>query len=180
MPSKKKTTARRQTGRSVDFAAVRAISDRVRLDDIQVVTFSAQAMGPLSDLSARDLNQTIRVRGDLVGSSNEHAGVMILTEYAASDASEEVARVNLTLMVSYSLRDGANWEDLPQDAVDQFAEINGIYNTWSYIREFIGSSMSRLGLSGVLLPLWRPPAVLPPKGEFSVFEYHAGQTADRQ
>lgn len=178
MPARKKRTVARARQRRVDFAAVREISERVSLEDISTISFSAEALQPLAGMFAPKLDQKIGVMGELVGAADEAAAVMIKADYAAMHAGAEVARAQATLLVSYSLRDGGNWDDLPRDALDQFAEINGIYNTWSYIRELVGSSLTRLGLSGVLLPVWRPPAVLPPKGEFLVMHHHADPEDD--
>jgi hypothetical protein len=178
MPAKKKRATARPRQRRVDFAAVSSISARVNLEDISTISFSAEALQPLAGLFAPQLDQRVRVMGALAGSADESAAVMIKAEYAAMHEGAEVARVQATLLASYSLRDGGAWDDLPSEAVDQFAEINGIYNTWSYIRELVGSSLTRVGLSGVLLPVWRPPAVLPPKGEFFVIHHHADAKDD--
>lgn len=49
--------------------------------------------------------------------------------------------------------------DVPDDALDAFAETNGVFNAWPYFREFAQSSAARMGLPPVLVPLFRlsPP-----------------------
>jgi hypothetical protein len=40
---------------------------------------------------------------------------------------------------------------------EAFAEINGKYNAWPYLRELVQSLSSRLGLPGLVLPVYRLP-----------------------
>lgn len=42
-----------------------------------------------------------------------------------------------------------------QEELGAFAEVNGIFNAWPYWREFIQSTISRMNLPPVILPLFR-------------------------
>ena len=46
------------------------------------------------------------------------------------------------------------------DTLTTFAETNGIYNAWPYWREFVQSTLSRMGLPPVVLPLLRAREVM--------------------
>jgi preprotein translocase subunit SecB len=44
----------------------------------------------------------------------------------------------------------------PEEAdLSSFAEMNGVYNAWPYWREYIQSTISRMNLPPVVLPLFR-------------------------
>jgi hypothetical protein len=45
-----------------------------------------------------------------------------------------------------------------------FADLNGVYNAWPFWREVVASVTSRMGLTGITLPLYRPAAT-PKKSE---------------
>ncbi|MEW6199445.1 MAG: hypothetical protein AB1601_12385 [Planctomycetota bacterium] len=44
---------------------------------------------------------------------------------------------------------------LAQPNFEKFAELNGTYNAWPYWREFLQSTMSRMGISPFVLPVFR-------------------------
>ena len=49
-------------------------------------------------------------------------------------------------------------ESLPQEVVDEFATRNGIFNAWPYWREYLQTTMMRLGIPGIIAPVYRIPA----------------------
>ncbi len=46
-----------------------------------------------------------------------------------------------------------NLNDLSEDDIILFGKVNGIYNAWPYLREYVRSSVTRLGLPSFDLPL---------------------------
>jgi len=48
--------------------------------------------------------------------------------------------------------------DIDRSEADVFARVNGIYNAWPYLREFVQTSLVRLSLPPFELPLLRPGA----------------------
>ena len=45
--------------------------------------------------------------------------------------------------------------ELSREEISAFAEINGVFNAWSYFREYVQSTTVRMGLPPVTLPLQR-------------------------
>ncbi len=43
----------------------------------------------------------------------------------------------------------------PVEALEAFARVNGSFHAWPYWREFIASTLTRMGLPGFLLPVYR-------------------------
>lgn len=157
--------------RKVDYEKVTGVSKNVSLHDIHTIAFSASSNRLLAGTDVQTLEQEIGVRGEFLNTEDNLGIVRIDFEYSAVMESEKIANVNGALLAIYELKPDLKWEGFKKSEKDQFGEVNGIYNTWSYIRELVASSLTRLGLSGVLLPVWHPPADLPPKGEFSIMKY---------
>lgn len=42
------------------------------------------------------------------------------------------------------------------ECLEQFAQVNGAYNSWPYWRELVQTATGRVGLSGVMVPVYRP------------------------
>lgn len=64
----------------------------------------------------------------------------------------ECVRVRMKLSLAYELNDDGDSEIAPDD-VEAFGRINGLYNSWPYIREFVSSATARLQLPPLFLPL---------------------------
>jgi len=45
---------------------------------------------------------------------------------------------------------------LSDDALGQFARVNGVYNAWPFLREAVYAGTARVGLPPLNLPLYRP------------------------
>ena len=158
-------------GRIVDYEEIRKIAECVNLSDIQTVSFSADARHPLNGVLVHSQEQQIEVRGKLIQANRGFCVSLIEFRYKIGDKDSVLATVQGSIIAAYSMTDKESLGKFSNETIQQFAEVNGIYNTWSYIREVVASSLTRLGLSGVLLPVWRPPSELPPLGEFAIMTF---------
>jgi len=74
-------------------------------------------------------------------------------EVSEGESGEIVADLSATFHLLYSLP----IEFEPEDGcLEQFATVNGVYNAWPYWRELVQTSTGRIGLPGVVLPVYRP------------------------
>jgi len=166
MPSQDQT----QSGRLIDYNALGPLADSSNLLEVIPQHFAARSNGPLSR-HAGELRHEVKFRGvPMVDSFIEQELVLASVEftYSAFMASEDsaVCEVHGAFMVIYGLKMEKSAVSL--DLIALFAELHGMYHAWPYIRELVGSLVSRMGLSGVFLPVWPPPKRLPPKGEYVV------------
>lgn len=53
----------------------------------------------------------------------------------------------------------------PEDVLNEFAEINGIFNAWPYFREFVHAALARMGLPPFILPVYRLTSPRQPEGK---------------
>jgi hypothetical protein len=70
------------------------------------------------------------------------------------DPGESTVRVQAVFDVVYDISDA---EDPATESVDAFARINSLYNAWPYWREFVQSSVQRMGLPTLMVPLLTGP-----------------------
>lgn len=87
----------------------------------------------------------------------EFAAPSPFNEDEGADESRAV-HVFATLVAIYSRKQED--DGLDEIDVDAFAKVNGIYNTWPYLREFVQSSLVRLGLPPYDLPLLTVPTAV--------------------
>jgi len=77
-----------------------------------------------------------------------------------SDEQSTIASVRAETELIYRRKKKARNEDFAEDAVRAFAEVNAPFNAWGFWREFVQSSLARLELPAVTLPLFRADKAL--------------------
>lgn len=160
------TTTHESTPRPVDYAKIQKIAQVISIRDVTPVQFSANLRGPLRDRAMDDIPQAILVRARRA-EPVETEIVLSIVEFVfrAYFGDDPALEVQGGLVVAY---EGPPEVIATFDSgdLDAFAEVNGTYTAWPFVRELVGSSAARLGVTGVLLPVWRPPAELPPFGQY--------------
>jgi len=72
------------------------------------------------------------------------------------DESIQVISLDAEYLLVYLLNPNA---EIEEDCFKHFAEVNGPYNAWPYWRELVHSVTGRVGLPGIVVPVFRPAAV---------------------
>lgn len=129
---------------------------------VQVHLFASQTrMGrPPVKGTQKSLRVRHRVRGD---THPEQSLVRILVDLVLEETpsspseqpetpAEDRLMIGATFQLVYQVR---GLESLEQDGLRAFAEINGVYNVWPYWREFVQSTLGRMGLPAITLPVYR-------------------------
>jgi hypothetical protein len=92
----------------------------------------------------------------------EGDGIAVDAHYALtalqSQATEPVVEIKTTLEVTYACSEA---DTFPLEAIQEFGQANGVFNTWPYWREYVQSSIARMGLPTLIVPVFR--LALPPK-----------------
>jgi hypothetical protein len=70
-----------------------------------------------------------------------------------SEVEGQIASLNATYQLHYDLKDASAY---PPDALQYFAELNGVYNAWPYWRELVQTVSGRVGLGSFIMPVFRP------------------------
>jgi hypothetical protein len=72
-----------------------------------------------------------------------------------SGESSDVVKLDAAFVLIYSLPDDAKFDDR---CAKYFAELNGAYNAWPYWRELVQTATGRVGLGGIMVPVYHPIA----------------------
>ena len=151
--------------RAVDLEVLRPIAREAKLIDVAVVHFSGDSSKHLRGVNLDRTSMHLRFRATRTEDTDPLLLAMLEYTIDILEDDEVVANAKGQLAVVYSF-ESSPIGNFTADALDLFAEVNGTYNAWPYLRELITDTFGRIGLTGLFLPLWFPPSTLPPKGQF--------------
>lgn len=151
----------------VDFDQIRPLAELAVLQDIATISFAAHAQQPVWQLDGKVVPLALRYRARDVHKAGGLLMVVVEHEVEVGwhDATQIVCAASGALHLVYQFPDDALTR-FGDAVVSQFSAINGVYHAWPYIRESVQAHLGRLGLTGVVLPVWHPPARLPADGGF--------------
>ena len=146
----------KKTGKLDHAAATKALtlSDRVQIREVTLTEAS---------LSRSAVGEDARLEVDVArkATAKREADAQVLRaiieyRFAARDeaatGSRDVVRVLAKFEAVYSCNELA---DVSDDVYHAFAEMNGVFNTWPYFREFLQASLARMNLPVFTLPVFR-------------------------
>ena len=101
-------------------------------------------------------------------------------EPAKQDASAQGAfELEATFILHYHLTTDPPPEEKQDDFFLGFAKVNGVFNSWPYLREFVQNSATRTGIMGVTLPVFRVPQLTPAQPQLPPPQPTIQDTAER-
>lgn len=118
------------------------------------------ALDPLDPPDFREIQVTQGHRGRYKLPEKHPDSVYVYVDLRFTASHEDVERVQgdlveltATYQLAYALESAARY---PEDALQYFAELNGVYNIWPYWRELVQTVTGRVGLSAIVVPVYRP------------------------
>lgn len=122
------------------------------------------------------LGQQFRCRYETSRSQRDRLFVHVSLLFDASiapqgPAERRVVDLSATFLATYRIKGAASF---PEDALQHFADLNGTYNVWPYWRELVHTFTGRAGLSGIVVPVFKPPVRPVPTQEELTLEQHGG------
>ena len=131
---------------------------RVSLRDIKLAEASCRGLGrDLGGAGELDVRFNWSARAVLRAAGEfsvfaEIEALLVPTGKADADGARIWGRFELQYVVPQDT-------ELSEGLLEEFAKSNGVFNAWSYWREFIQSTLVRMGLPPLALPvyLYRPP-----------------------
>ena len=80
--------------------------------------------------------------------SGETAGSIV----AVNKETKPYLSIEATFVLTYSAE---SFEDLSDENLQAFATTNGVYNAWPYWREYVQSTVTRMGFPPIVVPVFR-------------------------
>jgi len=136
----------------LDLAAVSRVARNIDLRDIRVVQVAASC-SPAPE-GAIEPQITFNCKGALVTATQLNVACDYF--FKATSAGVQAALVNVTYLLRYEVVGDA----LAERDVDQFANVNGVYHSWPFLRQFLFDITAKMGLPPLTLPVFQ---VLPKK-----------------
>lgn len=138
-----------------------------RYVELQAVTLASanltSGIDPMSPPERLDVANKYRTRQELRVGEMNRVYVYVDFEFEATepvgDAPRSVVKLVAEFQLVYLLQGVATY---PDGALEDFARLNGTYNSWPYWRELVQTVTGRVGLAGILVPVWRPQQATTP------------------
>jgi preprotein translocase subunit SecB len=123
-----------------DFAAIGRVSRYAELKDIRVTDVSAKC----DPKYAAPLEAEFSHHCVALGNENGALDVSCEYRFTGKAAQTTIVEVVIKYLVTYAM--SAAPEPLPKEDIDQFAAANGTLHSWPFVREFLHSITSRMGI----------------------------------
>jgi preprotein translocase subunit SecB len=148
------------------------VSARVELLRIRLVESSISG----SSIEDEKMPSRMLVELNTEASYNEERGIITVSvqlgvsgRYKEAESGEPALKIDVKFIADYKL---SSHEGLSSENFAAFGELNGVHNCWPYCREYIQSTVARMGLPPLVLPVFRPVTVASSKKT-------AGHSSDR-
>lgn len=136
------------------------VARHVQLESVVMRSATVQStVDPLAQPPVLRVEQGYRARYELAELHPDHLVVRVDFQLTAArdgagGAEEDAVALHAEFLLVYALPGAAAH---PADALEHFAELNGPYNAWPYWRELVQTVTGRVGLSAIVVPVFRPP-----------------------
>ncbi len=153
-PSKRPKKAAQAT--QADLAA--AVASAVDITEIRLYSGSAQ-LGE----AAGEVSVTYRHRARVNLHDSDPSRVRVFTDFVLeqsndedgdgqtpADSQGERLSITATFRLDYRVPDAGEFTD---EQLSAFGQVNGVYNAWPFWREYVYSTMARLGLPPITMPV---------------------------
>ena len=131
--------------RESNLQAAFKVARRAKLSDIFVTEITAKRHGKLDGKLQPVLTDEYSI------ASQDESNLVILCRHnlEAASADTPIAEIRIDLNLVYDLAAG---DPIDEAEVSAFANANGAYNSWPFVREMFNSLTLRLGLPAFVLP----------------------------
>jgi hypothetical protein len=142
---------------NLDRAAL--VARQVQLETVVLGSATVNSvLDPLAPPPVLRVEQGYRTRYDLAPEHPDRLVVRVEFQLSAQGEAngpdQDVVTLAAEYLLVYAIPDAAAQ---PADAMEHFAELNGPYNAWPYWRELVQTVTGRVGLSAIVVPVFRPP-----------------------
>ena len=137
------------------LALAMAVSARVQIRAITLLSTAARRP-PLDAKPPTNIELNIDVQSDL-DKQKQEIGVRVSCALFGRHDEQKNTPPTLEIRAEYwLLYSVAPVEGLTPDNIKAFGDLNGVYNVWPYWREYVQSTVTRMGMPPLPIPVFRP------------------------
>ncbi len=131
-----------------------AMAALVELLDVRLMETQARCVPAIEEKLPERLRYHVNHECALDRNSKRFAVMLhlIVDALQAGETSEPLLHVEAKFLLAYVVRD---LDDLTDAHCEAFADLNALFNVWPYWREYVQSITTRMGLPGLVLPVYR-------------------------
>jgi hypothetical protein len=147
----------------LDLGLVAAVARLVEIAEVRLAYLDVK--GPESVDQAGGIPGPLSLEQDFRADAKaEEQALRVLTHFdlalRAPEGPGKKARELVRLKAGFALRYHLPAKhDLSPEHLEAFAQVNGAYNAWPYWRELVQSTLARMGLPPVTIPVFKVPRV---------------------
>jgi len=149
--AKKKQVANEAVDMAFALSLSAPVSKVVQVKSIRLLECSAKC-DPARMPAPQQLSITHRSRASRTGTTL-HVTIDVHV-HTQGDSGDPTIDISSVFLLTYEIGESHQFEQINLDA---FASLNGMFNLWPYVREFVQSMTVRMGLPALTLPVYRPP-----------------------
>lgn len=139
----------------IDLARILA---SVHIDDVRLREGRCRSLCDAAnlpeELSARSSHETAVSADSGEGSAFLISVKFLLEVRPGPDGEDVLAEIDAVFDLSYHVPTD---EAFSAEEIEEFGQLNAVFNAWPYWREFVQTSMSRMAMPGLTVPLYRLP-----------------------
>jgi len=150
-----KSAKKKKTVKKPDiFELAVIVSERVQIKEVRLINCTC-TQTPLASRGPQALDfKDFNVRA--VQEDKKYILVFPSFRLEAKPEEEKSEKPSIAIEAEFLLiYELDNCEDIKQDSIEAFGRVNGIYNAWPYWREFVQSTIARMGLPNLTIPVFR-------------------------
>lgn len=135
------------------------VARRVQIEDVHILRSTISRSPSLSRLAKIEV--AFSVVPELLRDAGKLKFVVSFRLHGRGEGQKSGERngpglaIDTAYVVTYRL---SSADSLEHDHLQAFGEMNGVYNTWPFWREFVQSATARMGLPGLTIPVLPPMA----------------------
>ncbi len=133
------------------------VSQRVQIRSI-VLAESVARRSPDADLKKSGVGLKFDILSVGVGTDPDAKLIFVKPEFSLTTFKEgddevgSILAIQATFVLMYAVE---SLDGLSEENLDAFGATNGVFNAWPYWREYVQSTVGRMGLPSIAVPVYR-------------------------
>ena len=134
---------------------VQRLAQVVNLESVRLMKTDAEILGIAAGETLAEIKLEVLAGGERSPDSHQTLRIFAGAKLAflpSADSSKVLVRLSCHFALDYKVADEGLFKGLSDADITAFATTNGLHNAWPYIREYSQNMLTRMQLTGVLLP----------------------------
>jgi len=150
----KKNSKRGVLGTTIDYTLAAPVSEKVSIRDVRLIS-SKCSQTP----NAGRGKHSLKINCEIKTKVDKKKGYIIVFpsfKLEGFPLERKQKKPDLVIEATFAIRyEAERLEGLKRGNFEAFAQANGVYNAWPYLREFVQNTVARMNLPPMIIPVFR-------------------------